>query len=111
MTRCRPDTPWHGTKGRQGAPERAATSFQELLVDRVRVLGADHPATLRTRSNLAHWRGEAGDEAGAAADFDRLLTDRKRVLGADHPATLTARERLAYWRGRAEGADVHLSTD
>lgn len=30
-------------------------------------LGPDHPATLASRNNLAHWRGEAGDLAGAVA--------------------------------------------
>jgi len=32
--------------------------------DRTRVLGADHPDTVATPSNLAHWRGEGGDVAG-----------------------------------------------
>jgi len=40
--------------------------MQELLTDLLRVLGPDHPDTLTTRSNLAYWRGQAGDPAGAA---------------------------------------------
>ena len=64
------------------------------------MLGADHPATLTTRSNLAFWRGRGVDITGAVAEFERLLTDRIRVLGADHPDTLTTHNNLAYWRGR-----------
>ncbi|GHF46074.1 hypothetical protein GCM10010359_55670 [Streptomyces morookaense] len=41
----------------------AATALAELLDDRVRVLGPDHPDTLNTRHNLARWRGKAGDSA------------------------------------------------
>ena len=65
------------------------------------MLGPDHPDTLTTRSNLAYWRGEAGDPAGAATAFEQLLADYQRVLGADHPDTLTTRGHLMYWRGVA----------
>ena len=82
----------------------AITEFERLLTEQQRVLGADHPATLATRGNLASWRGEGGDVAGAITKFERLLTDRIRVLGADHPDTLATRNNLAFWRGR--GGDV-----
>ena len=65
------------------------------------MLGLDHPDTLTTRSNLASWRGEAGDPAGAAADFEELLADRLRVLGPGHPDTLTTRSNLSYWTGKS----------
>ncbi|WP_240677680.1 tetratricopeptide repeat protein [Actinacidiphila soli] len=74
-------------------------------------LGPDHPDTLTTRSNLARWRGEAGDAAGAAAAFEDLLADRIRVLGTDHPHTLATQHDLARWRGRAGSAGADLSTD
>ncbi|MBN6040035.1 tetratricopeptide repeat protein [Amycolatopsis sp. 195334CR] len=64
-------------------------------------LGSDHSDTLATRSNLASWRGEAGDPAGALAAYEELLADRLRVLGPDHPHTLTTRNNLARWRGEA----------
>ncbi|MGK5559421.1 tetratricopeptide repeat protein, partial [Actinomadura kijaniata] len=76
----------------------AATAFEELLADRLRVLGPDHPDTLTTRHNLAYWRGEAGDAAGAVTAFEGLLADFLRVLGPDHPHTLTTRHNLAGWR-------------
>ena len=60
-----------------------------------RVLGPDHPHTLRARGNLAlvlyaqGRLGEAETENGAA------LQTMTRVLGADHPYTLTTRGNLA----------------
>jgi hypothetical protein len=79
--------------------------LEQLLTDRLRVLGPDHPNTLTTRHNLARWRGQAGDPAGAATAFEQLLTDRLRVLGPDHPDTLTTRHNLANWRSKANDAD------
>ncbi|MFE7475747.1 tetratricopeptide repeat protein, partial [Streptomyces sp. NPDC057575] len=77
----------------------AAAAFEELLADRLRVLGPDHPETLAARHNFASFRGEAGDAAGAAAAFEELLADRLRVQGPDHPNTLAAHDDLAHWRG------------
>ena len=39
----------------------AADAYEELLADRTRVLGPDHPDTLNTRGNLAYCRAEAGN--------------------------------------------------
>lgn len=44
-----------------------------------------------TRSNLAHWTGEAGDAAGARDQYAALLPLQERALGPDHPDTLTTR--------------------
>jgi hypothetical protein len=41
----------------------ALTEAEQLLTDRSRVLGPDHPDTLTTRHNLASCRGEGGDMA------------------------------------------------
>ena len=65
------------------------------------MLGAEHPATLATRGNLARWTGEAGDAAGARDQYAALLPVDERVLGAEHPATLAARANLAYWTEQA----------
>jgi hypothetical protein len=35
--------------------QEAITQFQRLLEDRIRVLGPDHPAIMRTRNNMAFW--------------------------------------------------------
>ncbi len=88
-------------RGEAGDPAGAATATEELLADRVRVLGPDHPNTLITRNNQARWRGKTGDAPGAAAAFEELLAEMLRVLGPDHPNTLTTRNNLASWRERA----------
>jgi hypothetical protein len=43
-------------RGEAGDATGAATAYAELLTDRLRVLGPDHPRTLTTRQELAHWR-------------------------------------------------------
>ena len=48
---------WLAESGQVAA---AVEEFRRLLDDQLRVLGADHPDTLNTRHNLAHWRGQAG---------------------------------------------------
>jgi tetratricopeptide (TPR) repeat protein len=80
----------------QGQPGRAAGYLQRALADSVRVLGADHPATLGSRNNLAGAYESAGDLGRAIPLYEQTLADRQRVLGADHPATLTSRNNLAY---------------
>jgi hypothetical protein len=66
------------------------------------ICGSWDPNTLATRSNLARWRGQAGDPTGAATTTEQLLTDYLRVLGPDHPHTLTTRNNLAYWRNKTD---------
>ena len=47
-------------RGEAGDLAGAATAFERLLTDYLRVLAPDHPHTLSTRHNLADWRGRAG---------------------------------------------------
>ncbi|MEV7415592.1 tetratricopeptide repeat protein [Streptomyces sp. NPDC089919] len=62
------------------------------------MLGEDHPDTLFTRNNLAHWKATSGDAAGAVQAYTDLLADRTRVLGEDHPSILLTRNNLAHWK-------------
>ena len=78
--------------------------FAALLPDRERVLGRDHPNTLRTRSNIATWTGEVGDAREALRLFTELLPDMERVLGRDHPDTLTTRNNIAGLTGEVGDA-------
>jgi len=57
--------------------------------------GADHPANLTARNNLARAYGAAGRTQDAIALFESTLADRERLFGADHPDTLTSRNNLA----------------
>jgi hypothetical protein len=87
--------------GGTGLVAEAKDYFHQLHTTATQQLGLDHLDTLRSRSYLARWRGEAGDPAGAVAAFEELLTDLLRVLGPDHPDTLMSRDSLARWRGEA----------
>jgi hypothetical protein len=49
------------SRGKAGDAAGAATAFEQLLADMVRVLSPDHPDILTTRNNLARWRRKAGD--------------------------------------------------
>ena len=71
--------------GQRGDRAEALRLSRELLPDRVRVLGRDHPDTLADRGNIARWTGEGGDNAEALRLSRELLADRVRVLGRDHP--------------------------
>jgi tetratricopeptide (TPR) repeat protein len=84
---------------------------EPLLADQERLLGSDHPETLRTRNSLAVAYRDVGRTAEAITVHERNLADQERVLGSDHPDTLTTRNSLAvaYWSaGRTdESITVH----
>ena len=61
-----------------GDAREALRLFAELLPDQERVLGRDHPDTLRTRHNIAAWTGEVGD----AREALRLFTAAAAGPGA-----------------------------
>ncbi|WP_253888755.1 hypothetical protein, partial [Actinokineospora diospyrosa] len=46
--------------GQAGDPTAAAQAHAELLVDRIRVLGPDHPNVQLSRLAVARWRKQAG---------------------------------------------------
>jgi hypothetical protein len=78
----------------------AMSAAQPLAVDCERVLGADHPDTLRSRNNLATAYREAGRRARAIPLLERTLADCQRVLGPDHPTTELVRKNLAKVKGK-----------
>jgi hypothetical protein len=66
--------------------------------------GPEHPTTLFTRHELAHWTGDAGDVAGARDQYAALVPIRERVQGAEHHLTLATRNQLARRTGEAGDA-------
>jgi hypothetical protein len=58
-------------------------------------LGATHPSTLTSRSNLADAYQAAGRLEEAIPLLEWTLADRERALGDTHPDTLTSRNNLA----------------
>ena len=73
--------------------------FAELLPDRERVLGRDHPYTLRTRNNIAAWTGEVGDAREALRLFPRCCRTRSGCWAATTPTRSTTRNNIASWTG------------
>ena len=79
----------------QGAVSRAIAYHERALADSTRILGDDHPNTLRTRYNLATDYHVAGDLGRATSLYEQALADSTRVLGEDSPQTLSVRNNLA----------------
>jgi tetratricopeptide (TPR) repeat protein len=79
----------------QGDLDRAHTLHQRALTIREARLGADHPDTATSLSNLANVLYNQGDLDGARTLYQRALTILEARLGADHPDTVQSRQRLA----------------
>jgi tetratricopeptide (TPR) repeat protein len=85
-----------------GSTELAIRAAEQLVADCEAMIGADHPDTLSSRSNLAVAYQAAGRMTEAFPLYQRTLADCERVLGADHPSTLMSRINLAQ-ASRAAG--------
>jgi len=79
----------------QGRFAEAEPIYLATLAAQKRVLGEEHPDTLRTMNNLAiFYRGENQNDK-ALAMGERTLELRRRVLGDSHPDTLMSMAILA----------------
>ncbi|MBF6341216.1 tetratricopeptide repeat protein [Nocardia abscessus] len=76
----------------------AVAEYRNQVEERRRLLGPDHPNTLRAQENLAGWLGASGDMNGAIAEYEELHAIRLRLLGPSHPATIAASRGIAFWR-------------
>jgi tetratricopeptide (TPR) repeat protein len=88
----------------QGRLPQAARYLEEALAAYRRLLGEDHPRSVRVLGNVAVVSFLRGDYARAAALYGKVLEIRRRVLGPDHPdlartwSTLGAiEEKLGRW--------------
>ena len=87
--------------GEAGDWAEAVRLFRDLVADRTRLLGPDHPDTLTSRHDLALSAGRGGDPADAVRLYRDLVADRTRLLGPDHPDTLASRHQLANNVGKS----------
>jgi hypothetical protein len=71
---------------------------------RKRVLGVEHPDTLRSMSNLALTFHGQGRWKEAEELNVQVIETRKRVLGVEHPDTLNSMYNLAF-TFRGQGRD------
>jgi tetratricopeptide (TPR) repeat protein len=86
----------------------AAKLQLQIVAERTKVLGQDHPDTVMGMSNLAVTYWKQGRWKEAERLWARIVAARKRVLGEDHPHTLMSMSNLAYtyWnQGRLKEAE------
>jgi tetratricopeptide (TPR) repeat protein len=79
----------------QGHYQQVETVLREVLKERERLLGPEHPDTIAARHYLARALNLQGRYAEAEAEFRHVLKLRTRVLGPEHPDTLRTRNNLA----------------
>jgi hypothetical protein len=68
---------------------------EPLTADLERLLGPEHPDTVRARIDLARAYHQTGRVADAVPLVEQILTAREQLFGAEHARTLTARNNLA----------------
>ena len=78
--------------GRYDLARRHATRALDL---RRRLLGPEHPDTLRSTSTMAGLLARAGKRDEARALFEQVLEVQRRTLGPEDPETLETMEGLA----------------
>ncbi len=77
------------------ADSQAEQACRHVLADRQRVLGPQHPDTLKTAHRLAQIITVQGRNDEAAQILRQLCHDRQQLLGSQHPDTQHARQDLA----------------
>ncbi|MFT3882283.1 MAG: serine/threonine-protein kinase [Gemmatales bacterium] len=78
-----------------GRPQMAETEYVALLPVMQRVVGKDHPETLRAQSDYARTLKMVGKLDEAEKLFRLTIDQRKRINGEDHPSTLFTMNSLA----------------
>ena len=82
-----------------GKWKKAEKLYIKVMNSRKMVLGAEHPSTLASITNLASTLRNQGRWKEAEELFVQVMDTRKRVLGAEHPSTLTSMANLASTSG------------
>jgi tetratricopeptide (TPR) repeat protein len=91
LARDPPREPADGFPLGEAAVQRSLDAVRELE----RVLGPDHPDTLKARDSLAAAYQAAGRAVEAILLFEDTLVARERILGPKHPNTLASQNNLA----------------
>jgi hypothetical protein len=67
---------------------------EQMVAARLRISGAEHPATLTAQGSLAVILADMGELGEARRVQEQVVGVMTRVLGAEHPTTLTAQRSL-----------------
>jgi len=92
-----------------GLYPEATKQLERALDLQRRVLGSEHPDTLKSMTKLADVFDMEGKSAQAESLHSQILEIRRRVLGPEHPDTLRSMNELtnAYWnQGKYEQAEA-----
>ncbi|MDA8632343.1 tetratricopeptide repeat protein [Verrucomicrobiales bacterium] len=84
------------------------TLYRRVLEGEERVLGPDHPTTLKSVNSLGILLYDKGDYEGAEKLYRRALGGQEKELGPDHPDTLSSVNSLGILlanKGDYEGAE------
>jgi tetratricopeptide (TPR) repeat protein len=82
----------------QGKVAMAEKMFRDLLAERARDLGPEHPDVLSTRNDLAAVLSDRGQIVDAEVQLAEVYAVSRRALGPDHPDTLGSQVSLAAIR-------------
>jgi non-specific serine/threonine protein kinase/serine/threonine-protein kinase len=96
-----------------GKPQEALPIALAVLEARMRVLGADHPQTLRARLNLSSLYARLGRFDRTLAMQQEVIDARMRLLGPRHPDTiyiLVNRAGSLHQAGRSKESLAMLDT-
>ena len=80
---------------RRGQYQEAETLHHQVLAVHEKALGAEHPTTATSISNLGNVFFQQGKFAEAEKTYRRALAVREKVLGKDHPDVATSLNNLA----------------
>jgi tetratricopeptide (TPR) repeat protein len=92
----------------QGRYRDAEPIFRQVLTERERLLGPEHPDTLAARHRLASSLDDQGRYPEAESEYRAVLTLEEKVLGSEHPTTLGTRNNLGnllYEQGKYADAE------
>ncbi|MCJ1255882.1 Kinesin light chain 3 [Lignoscripta atroalba] len=78
-----------------GQTQEAVKLSEQVLKVRKRILGDEHPDTLKSMNNLACSYSDLGQRQEALKLSEQVLKVSKRILGDEHPDTLTSMNNLA----------------
>jgi tetratricopeptide (TPR) repeat protein len=95
----------------QGQYSDAERLFREVLAERERLLGPEHPDTLETRSDLGRTFYYEGKYAEDERELRALLALNEKAFGLEHQSTLKTRNDLAgllYAEGKFAAAETEF---
>jgi tetratricopeptide (TPR) repeat protein len=84
----------------EGRYPEAEKLYAEVIAEQRRVLGAEHPQTLRAQTMLAATMMKAGRYAEADTLQSQVIEAKRRVLGPAHASTLQSMEMEAMCLSR-----------